>query len=151
MRIRKFGKGLLFCALFLCLSICCRPTQAWEWSDLLGDSAQSETNEVTPLTIGEVSSMRVRDLKRRLQRSHGYGADEVARMLDKKELIHALAFEEEKLRMRQEEVVKRRLVKRGILTAIITIVVVMCWPLLQVCYFCSAVCNHVSGKVSFCC
>ena len=76
--------------------------------------------------------MRVRDLKRRLTRQHGYSAEEVAKMLDKKELIHALAFEEEKLRLDQEELVKRRLVKRGILTAIITILVIMFWPLFQV-------------------
>lgn len=135
MRIRHWS--LISFGIILTLAFYPQRCQAWEWSDLWGDetpsAAADETTHSTPLTLAEVSAMRVRDLKRRLSRTHGYAADEVARMLDKKELIHALAFEEEKLRLKQEDLIKRKLVKRGILTAIISILVVMFWPLLQVC------------------
>lgn len=86
------------------------------------------------LTLEDVSELRARDIKRRLARNHGYSAEELARMLDKKELIHALAFEEEKIRLKYEDEVKRVLLKRGIITAIITIVAIICWPLLQHAY-----------------
>jgi len=75
--------------------------------------------------------MRVRDLKRRLSRAHGYGADELERILDKKELIHALAFEEEKVRRRQAQEAQRVLAWRAVWAAVVAVVVVVCWPLLQ--------------------
>ena len=93
----------------------------------------------TTLTFQQVSQLRVRDLKRRLARTHGYSAEELARILDKKELIQALAFAEHKLLLQQEEAVKRRVVKRGLLTAVVLVLVVMCWPLLQQAYEIAAV------------
>jgi hypothetical protein len=93
----------------------------------------------TTLSIQEVSEMRARDIKRRLARNHGYGADELAKILDKKELIHALAFEEEKLRLVNEDQVKRALVKQGIIVSVIVVIVALCWPLFQHAYEVAAV------------
>jgi uncharacterized membrane protein (DUF485 family) len=112
-------------------------TSDWEWSDLVGGSSfgssiiGSSESPPTTLSIQEVSDMRARDIKRRLARNHGYGADELASILDKKELIHALAFEEEKLRLGNEEQVKRDLIKQGLIVSVIVVVVGLCWPLLQ--------------------
>ena len=111
--------------------------QAWEWSDwgMAGSGGTSmnveDTAGNTPLSIQEVSELRVRDLKRRLARSHGYSAEELDRILDKKELIHALAFEEEKVRLQQQEQAKRQLAWRGVVATVLAVLVVMCWPLLH--------------------
>ena len=118
------------------------PVQAWEWSDwvagsngLLGRSTtitgSDDNNSLQTLSIDEVSALRVRDLKRRLARSHGYSAEELDRILDKKELIHALAFEEEKVRLQQEEQAKRALAWRGVVAAVVAVLLVLCWPVLH--------------------
>lgn len=75
--------------------------------------------------------MRVREIKRRLARNHGYGADELARMLDKKELIHALAYEEYKIHQAEAAAVERLLIKRGIIAAVVAVLLVLFWPLLS--------------------
>ena len=122
-----------FVWLFVALLLTSHSSYAWEWSDLVGPSHVPPPALAT-LSLEEVSALRARDIKRRLARNHGYSADEVARMLDKKELIHALAFEEEKIRLKYEDEVKRVMLKRGIITAIITILIIFCWPLLQHAY-----------------
>ena len=102
---------------------------AWEWEDFLGNSndvlSSSKTNT---LTMSEVREMRVRDIKRRLSRKHGYSAEELGRILDKKELIEALSFEEHKERRKEQDKIKRFLVIRGIIAALIAVVIVMGWP-----------------------
>ena len=75
--------------------------------------------------------MRVRDIKWRLARSHGYSAEELGRILDKNELIEALSFEEHKEREKERAEVKRALVFRGIVVAIAAVVIVVGWPLWQ--------------------
>ena len=114
--------------LLLLVALFVYTTHAWEWSELVvgGEFSTEKT-----LSLHEVSELRVRDLRRKLTRNHGYRAEEVAAILDKKELIEALAFEEEKVRLQVEEKVKRALVQRGILFAIVAVLVVMCWPLLR--------------------
>lgn len=72
--------------------------------------------------------MRPRDIQRRLKRQHGFSAEEVARMIDKKDLIQALSFEEHKQREKEKAEIKRVLVIRGIITAILVIVVLAGWP-----------------------
>jgi hypothetical protein len=115
-------------------------TSAWEWSDLVGSTNTASIDGLpATLSIQEVSDLRARDIKRRLARHHGYSADELAKILDKKELIHALAFEEEKLRLTNEDQVKRALVKQGIIVAVIAVVVALCWPLLTHAYEVAAV------------
>jgi hypothetical protein len=100
-----------------------------------GSSSLAGSDRTTiPLSLQEVTDLRARDIKRRLSRHHGYSAEELAKILDKKELIHALAFEEEKLRLTVENEVKRTLVKQGIIVAVLSVVVVLCWPLLQHAY-----------------
>jgi uncharacterized protein YggT (Ycf19 family) len=101
---------------------------AWEWSYFVGDPVNFTTKT---LTLDEVTQLRVRDIKRRLVRQHGYGADEVARVLDKKELIEALAFEEHKIRQKELEQVKRNLVWKGIFTALLVAAITLFWPLLR--------------------
>ena len=86
---------------------------------------------VETLSIVEISDMRVRDIKRRLTREHGYGADEIARMLDKKELINALSFEEHKTEQRESGRKKRVAFRRSIIVALICVIVVIFRPLFQ--------------------
>jgi hypothetical protein len=91
-----------------------------------GDDAddQSESNTIA-LSIVDISEMRVRDIKRRLGRSHGYGADEIAMMLDKKELINALAFEEHKAEQKEKDRKKRVALRRSIIAALLCVIAVM--------------------------
>jgi hypothetical protein len=119
---------------------------AWEWSDLVrghgviwggGGASNDKDNaslSIITLSIQQVSDMRVRDIKRRLTRNHGYSAEEVARILDKKELIQALAFEEEKLRLHYEQEARRTLMQQGVLAALVAIFILACWPLFQQAY-----------------
>jgi hypothetical protein len=120
-------------AIALLLGILFVSVQAWEWSDVTGGSIDFSA-AASLLTYEEVTEMRVRDIKRRLARNHGFSADELSRMLDKKELIQALAFEEEKLRLTAEADMKRALFKQSVLVAVIAIFIAMCWPLLQHAY-----------------
>jgi hypothetical protein len=124
---------LLSLLLLLLCSISLPFTNAWEWSDWMG-GLSSTTTAVDTLSLPQVQEMRVRDLKRRLARHHGYSADEIGRMIHKKELVETLAFEEEKIRVQYEEKRKRQLVQKGILVAIVAVLVVMCWPLLSHAY-----------------
>lgn len=110
--------------------------EAWEWSDYVVSTWTKNTKPSTvnvgtsTLSIQEVSDMRVRDIKRRLSRTHGYSAEELSKILDKKELVHALAFEEEKLRLQRENSAKRIVVQQGIMATIVTILILLCWPVL---------------------
>jgi hypothetical protein len=97
-------------------------TSAWEWPALY----KSNT-----LSMQEVSGMRVRDIKRRLIRQHGYSPDEIAKMLDKKELIQALAFEEHKDRQAELGKSHRELRWKGIITAVLVGAMMLFWPLLK--------------------
>lgn len=89
------------------------------------------TTSSSTLAIEDISQLRVRDIKRRLARHHGYSAEELASKLDKKELIQALAYEEEKIRRTQDEETKRNLVKQGILIALLAVALVIFWPLIR--------------------
>lgn len=79
----------------------------------------------------EISDMRARDIKRRLARSHGYGADELAKMIDKTDLINTLSFEEHKVYV--QEVDRRKWIrfKRMAIWTCCAVLVVMFWPLLK--------------------
>ena len=109
---------------------------AWEWSDYVvstwtrSNQPSTTISGTTLLSIQDVSDMRVRDIKRRLSRIHGYSAEEVSKILDKKELVQALAFEEEKIRLKQENSAKRIVVQQGMIAAIVTILILLCWPVL---------------------
>eukprot|EP00565_Helicotheca_tamesis_P003441 CAMPEP_0185732010 /NCGR_PEP_ID=MMETSP1171-20130828/14627_1 /TAXON_ID=374046 /ORGANISM="Helicotheca tamensis, Strain CCMP826" /LENGTH=379 /DNA_ID=CAMNT_0028401393 /DNA_START=403 /DNA_END=1542 /DNA_ORIENTATION=+ len=74
--------------------------------------------------------MRARDIKRRLSRSHGYSNTELAKMIDKKELIHTLSYEEHKVYQKMEQKKKRAQMKQGIIVALICVCVVLFWPLI---------------------
>lgn len=102
--------------------------KAWDWTDYLSEPTNFATKT---LTMDEVADLRVRDIKRRLTRRHGYGADEVAKILDKKELIQILSFEEHKLRQKELEGVKRNLFWKGIFTAVLVGLLTLFWPLLR--------------------
>lgn len=86
------------------------------------------TFQTKTLSMDEVRQLRVREIKRRLARTHGFSADELGRMLDKKELIAALSFEEHKDREKEQQQLKRALLIRGIIVALTAIVVVVGWP-----------------------
>lgn len=104
---------------------------AWEWTDYVvgGGGGDDEEGRKNTLSDAEISDLRVRDLKRRLARSHGYGADELARMLDKKDLMAALSKEETKLRTKYRKKQQRKLFWRGLVVAIMCVVAIVGWPL----------------------
>jgi len=104
-----------------------------DWSEYVILAGTHGDTSKENLSIEQISEWRVRDIKRRLARSHGYSAAELGAMLDKRELINALAFEEEKQRLRENEAQRRTNVKQGIVVAISCIVLTFCWPLIQVC------------------
>jgi len=101
---------------------------AWEWTDYVVGGGDDEEGRKNTLSDAEISDLRVH-LKRRLARSHGYGADELARMLDKKDLIAALSKEETKLRTKYRKKQQRKLFWRGIVVAIMCVVAIVGWPL----------------------
>ena len=68
-------KRIIF-ALLIFFSILSGSCSAWEWSDFLGGGGEI-TFQTKTLSMDEVRQMRVRDIKRRLARSHGYSADEL--------------------------------------------------------------------------
>jgi len=103
--------------------------QAFSIAEFLGSETDLESS--TTLSLPEISELRVRDIKRRLSRTHGYGADELARMLDKKELINALAYEEHRQRQKEDETRRRYQLRRSILVALVAVVLVMFWPLFK--------------------
>lgn len=112
---------------------------SWQWSDwIVGGNLKQSSLSTTPdqdamtwLTMSDVSQMRARDIKRRLSRQHGYGADELSRILDKKELIRTLAFEEYKIQQAYERKLTASLRNRAIIVSLLAIVVIYCWPLLS--------------------
>ena len=75
--------------------------------------------------------MRARDIKRRLARKHGFDADELARMIDKKVLINSLAYEEEKLYQQEAERRKWIRLKRTVIYTCVAVLGVMFWPLVK--------------------
>lgn len=70
---RKIKRIIL--AVLIFFSIFSGSCSAWEWSDFLGGG--DITFQTKTLSMDEVRQMRVRDIKRRLARSHGYSADEL--------------------------------------------------------------------------
>lgn len=107
---------------------------AYKLNDLLfppEDYINAEIDlETKSLNIIQISDMRARDIKRRLAREHGYGADELSRMLDKKELINALSYEEHKVYQQETDKRKWRRIKSTIIYTCAAVLVVMFWPLL---------------------
>jgi len=111
---------------------------AWEWTDYVvgGSTEKDEDGIITTvgerrrtLTNAEISGLRVRDLKRRLGRGHGYSANELGRMLDKKDLISALIEEETKLRNKNRSDKRRKLFLKALIIAILCVVAIVGWPL----------------------
>mmetsp|Transcript_23070 Transcript_23070/g.34941 ORF Transcript_23070/g.34941 Transcript_23070/m.34941 type:complete len:372 (-) Transcript_23070:59-1174(-) len=96
--------------------------------DYINDGVDLETKS---LNIIQISEMRARDIKRRLAREHGYGADELSRMLDKKELINTLSYEEHKVYQQETDKRKWRRIKSTIIYTCAAVLVVMFWPLLS--------------------
>ena len=87
--------------------------------------------ETKTLSIVEISEMRARDIKRRLSRNHGYGADELARMIDKTDLINTLSFEEHKLYQQELDRRKWRNFKTTVIYTCAAVLVVMFWPVIK--------------------
>eukprot|EP00956_Cyclotella_meneghiniana_P004876 scaffold6031_cov72-Cyclotella_meneghiniana.AAC.5 len=75
--------------------------------------------------------MRARDIKRRLSRNHGYGADELARMIDKTDLINTLSFEEHKLYQQELDRRKWRNFKTTVIYTCAAVLIVMFWPVIK--------------------
>jgi hypothetical protein len=127
-RIHRIRYFILF---FLVATI--RLSKGWEWSDLLqvSETPPFSSSDTATLTLQQVSEMRVRDIKRRLARKHGYDADELGRVLDKKELINTLAFEEHKLREADQAEFQRQLFWKAVLATILAGAALLLWPLIR--------------------
>jgi hypothetical protein len=135
--------GRLAVLMVLAVSLETCRVEAWQWSDFSawtmggggeGSSAPSPPSDSTggrTFTFAEVSAMRVRDLKWHLARRHGFGADEIGRMIDKKDLIEALAIEEEKARIKAGRHRKRRRVQSSVLWSLAAVAAAICWPLIR--------------------
>jgi len=123
----KFTKHFFLGCLFLLLSTV---VHAWEWTDYIGSSSLAGRSS-SELSFDEVSELRVRDIKRILTRKHGYGSEELGRVLDKKELIQTLSFEEHKLHQKEVEEQQRDLFWKALLAVVVVGVVTLCWPLLR--------------------
>jgi len=120
---------LVKCTIMLLLLFSPTQIHGWEWSDFIvgGGSGGSSTT----LSMYEISDMRVRDIQRRLTRTHGYSADEIGKMLDKKELIEALSYEEYRVKQAEDNATKRERMKFGLIAALSAISLVLFWPLLS--------------------
>lgn len=95
------------------------------------DDGIESDSETRTLGIVEISEMRARDIKRRLARSHGYDPDELSRMIDKKELINALSYEEHKVYQQEADRRKWRRFKATAIYTCVAVLAVMFWPLLR--------------------
>jgi hypothetical protein len=123
------GTRHVFFVIQALFAILVEPAAAWDWEEYLGSNDNIVAFQTHTLGMAEIRDMRVRDIKRRLTRIHGYSADEVGRMLDKEELIQALSFEEHKEREKELQRVKRYVIVKGLMVTLIAIVAVMFWPL----------------------
>ncbi|KAL7530013.1 hypothetical protein ACHAWF_003207 [Thalassiosira exigua] len=94
--------------------------------DYIDDDFETKT-----LDIVEIAEMRARDIKRRLARAHGYEPDELAKMIDKKDLINTLSFEEHKAHQIEADRIKWIRFKTTVIYTCAAIAVVMFWPLLR--------------------
>jgi len=96
------------------------------------DSGDGNKVKKTPLLdIVSISAMRPREIKRRLARYHGYDPDELSRMIDKKDLINALSFEEHKARQHKLDKRKWRQFRNTVIYTLLAITAVIFWPLLK--------------------
>ena len=92
---------------------------------------ENDDFETKTLNIVEISELRARDIKRRLARKHGYDPEELSKMIDKKDLINALSFEEHKSYTREVDRRKWIRFKNTVIYTCAAIIVVMFWPLLK--------------------
>jgi hypothetical protein len=95
------------------------------------DDTQSTKNKTPLLDIVSISAMRPREIKRRLARYHGYDPHELSRMIDKKDLINALSFEEHKTRQHKLDKRKWRQFRKSVIYTLLAITAVIFWPLLK--------------------
>ena len=92
---------------------------------------ENDDFETKTLNIVEISELRARDIKRRLARRHGYDPEELSKMIDKKDLINALSFEEHKSYTREVDRRKWIRFKNTVIYTCAAILVVMFWPLVK--------------------
>jgi len=88
-------------------------------------------SKINFLNIVEISDMRARDIRRRLARIHGYEPGELAKMIDKKDLINALSYAEHKHYEQEMDRRKWIMFKRTIIYTALAIMAVMFWPLIK--------------------
>lgn len=132
----SFGRSWRLSAFFLFMLPLLSPpstnlptVRAYSLGDILG--SETDLDSSTTLSLPEISEMRVRDIRRRLTRSHGYGSDEIMAILDKKELINALAYEEHRVRQKEDEARRRFVMRRSIIVALLCVVVAIFFPLFR--------------------
>mmetsp|Transcript_26873 Transcript_26873/g.53671 ORF Transcript_26873/g.53671 Transcript_26873/m.53671 type:complete len:423 (-) Transcript_26873:309-1577(-) len=79
----------------------------------------------------EITSLRPRELKRRLGREHGYLNSELDRMIHKNELINALAYELTKEHRKKMKTKKQKSIHNALLITIGLTIAWICRPLLN--------------------
>ena len=90
-RPRSLGSALLTLAFFVLVTVTTRAgsASAFSLTEFWGD--ETDLDSSTTLSLSEITELRVRDIKRRLSRTHGYGTDELARMLEANRTLTALS------------------------------------------------------------
>jgi len=83
------------------------------------------------LLLTEISELRAKELKRRLARQYGYSAEELAKMIDKKDLIQSYAFEQEREFEKKRQEQTRKNIKQSIIMALVVVCITVFWPVLK--------------------
>jgi hypothetical protein len=109
------------------------PPDGDDEDDVVYDENENDDviDDATTLDIVRISSMRVRDIKRRLARRHGYDARELNRMIDKRDLINALSFEEHKARKRTLDGRRWGRYRAVAIYTCLSVLIVTFWPLMR--------------------
>ena len=123
-------RSVFFCILIL--PVCLRNNQVKFRADAAKTTSPVDILDTDqPLLLTDISKLRTREIKRRLTRKHGYSAEDVAQMIDKKDLIETLAFEEHKEFQKRQEHKKRGNLKRSVMVALVAVIVIMFRPVIQ--------------------
>jgi len=81
--------------------------------------------------VSEISSLRARELKRRLGRDYGYLNSELDRMIHKNEIINALAYEMLKQHQKRRKIDKQKSIQNALFITIGLTILWLCRPLVS--------------------
>lgn len=99
-------------------------------ASVVGGAETAESNHDGPMLLSQIAELRPKAIKRQLARKYGYDSEELARMIDKKDLIEALSLEQHKEQKVKDEEQKRKNLYRSIVVAVAAVAIVALWPFL---------------------